>query len=120
MVRTHDRSETPEVEAQAAGETEPALLKRMKMSHISPTPAEGPVDANLPFAQEVLHPATIHRLNQEYANNTPYKYALVEKLFQDDLLVRVKDEILAELSFAEKETDIYKVRLCVLDVCGTY
>ncbi|EMD40872.1 hypothetical protein CERSUDRAFT_111452 [Gelatoporia subvermispora B] len=110
MVRTHARSETPEVEAQSHSGAEPALLKRMKMSHISPGLAEGAADASLPFAPEVLHPSTIHRLNQEYGTSRPYKYALVEKLFQDELLVKVKDEILAELSFAEKETDIYKVK----------
>lgn len=61
------------------------------------------------FAPDLLAPATIHRLNGEYATSEPYKYCRVEKLFQDDLLVGVKDEILSELSFTEKETDIYKV-----------
>ena len=34
----------------------------------------------------------------------------VDKLVRDDLLLGVKDECLSELSFTEKETDIYKVR----------
>ncbi|KAH8105979.1 nuclear protein [Cristinia sonorae] len=96
MVVTHERSPSPEV-------TEPSLLKRMKMSHISsedPTPY---------FASDLLNPNTIHKLNAEYASSAPFKHAIVEKLFQDAILKGVKDECLSELSFTEKETDIYKV-----------
>jgi hypothetical protein len=44
-----------------------------------------------------------------YASSEPFKHALVEKLFRDDFLQKVKDECLSELHFTEKETDIYKV-----------
>ncbi|KAL9713059.1 putative component of NuA3 histone acetyltransferase complex [Leucoagaricus gongylophorus] len=52
---------------------------------------------------------SIAALSTAYAASTPFKHALVEKIFQDDLLIRVKDECISHLSFAEKETDIYKV-----------
>ena len=104
MVRTHARSESPAPNAQA-GASEPGLLKRMKMSHIS-----NPDDAVAErFANDLFNPTNIHRLHGEYEASQPYKHVVVDKLFQDDLLQKVKDEALAELSFAEKETDIYKV-----------
>lgn len=34
---------------------------------------------------------------------------MIDKLFQESLLTRVKDEIVEHLSFTEKETDIYRV-----------
>ncbi|KAI0959594.1 hypothetical protein AcW1_004377 [Taiwanofungus camphoratus] len=102
MVRSHERSPSP-----APADGQPALLKRMKLSHPADTD-EQDVDAH--FAPEVLAPATIHRLHTEYEQSAPFKHALVDKLFQDELLHAVKDEALAELSFSEKETDIYKVK----------
>ena len=118
MVVTHERSPSPTTEEQ------PSLLKKMKMSHISETgsssngadqssstTASASIDPTPHFAPELLHPNNIHRLNSEYASSGPYKHAVVDRLFQDELLKSLKDEILSELSFTEKETDIYKVRL---------
>lgn len=103
MTRTHARSQSPAPGAEASDE--PALLKRMKVSHIS-----GPEDVEGHFAAELFAHGNIHRLHAEYEQSGPFKHAVVDKLFQDDLLQRVKDEALAELSFSEKETDIYKVK----------
>ncbi len=80
------------------------------MSYISSAPESSATsDPTQYFAQDVLHPNNIHRLNSEYATSEPFKHAIMDKLFQDDLLKGVKDECLSELSFTEKETDIYKV-----------
>lgn len=106
MTRTHARSQSPAPGTEASDE--PALLKRMKVSHIS-----GPEDVEGHFAAELFAHGNIHRLHAEYEQSGPFKHAVVDKLFQDDLLQRVKDEALAELSFSEKETDIYKVSLRV-------
>ncbi|KAH9844166.1 nuclear protein [Rhodofomes roseus] len=103
MARTHARSESPAPAAET--EAEPALLKRMKMSHIS-----NPDAVAERFANDLFSPTNIHRLHTEYETSQPYKHVVVDKLFQDELLQNVKDEALSELSFAEKETDIYKVK----------
>lgn len=110
MVYSHERS-SPE-------DTEPSLLKRMKMSYISsaPDPA-APTDVAQHFAQDVLQPNNIHRLHTEYTASEPFKHAIMDKLFQDDLLKGVKDECLSELSFTEKETDIYKVFFSRFALC---
>lgn len=63
------------------------------------------------FTPNLFDPSNIHRLNNYYHASEPFKYALVEKLFQDDLLKNVVDECLSELHFTERETDIYKVSL---------
>ncbi|KAF6761931.1 nuclear protein [Ephemerocybe angulata] len=70
---------------------------------IAPSPAAGR------FNNGLFESDNINRLHKSYITNEPYKYAVVEKLFQDELLKNVKDECLRELSFTEKETDIYKV-----------
>ena len=103
--KTHPRSPSPPPNAE-----QPALLKRLKSSHISEDPASTAPDQTPHFAPNLFVPSNIHRLHTEYENSGPFKHAVVEKLFQDDLLKNVKDEALAELSFSEKETDIYKVR----------
>ncbi|KAL1738219.1 hypothetical protein HDZ31DRAFT_51332, partial [Schizophyllum fasciatum] len=99
MVKTHDRSP----DAADAG-----LVKRLKTAAAASTAVEDDVEAR--FSDGLLAHTTIARLNNMYRNSQPFHYALVDKLFQDDLLKRVKDECVSELSFTEKETDIYKVK----------
>ncbi|KAF7352415.1 Nuclear protein [Mycena venus] len=93
------------------------LIKKLKSSHVSSPVgatanrlANGPAKDPTPhFADGVLDHTSIAQLHSGYVSNEPFKYAVVEKLFQDDLLQKVKDECMSELNFTEKETDIYKV-----------
>ena len=90
------------------------MLKRLKVSHASPLDTLQPTSSRNPikashFANDLFDKDNIALLNSDYISNIPFKYGVVEKLFQDDLLKQVKDECLSELNFAEKETDIYKV-----------
>jgi hypothetical protein len=112
MARTRTRSPSP-----VNQDTVP-LLKRLKTAHLSPnttpdsTNTESLIISNNPstsFARNLFDHNNIARLNSDYHQSSPFKYAIVEKLFQEDLLRKVKDECLSELSFSEKETDIYKV-----------
>lgn len=79
------------------------LAKRHKSSH---EPAPGYASC---FAEGVLDDATVERLNRDYRQSNPFLHAVVDQLFQDDLLTNVKDECIGELSFTEKQTDIYRV-----------
>lgn len=116
MALTHSRSSSPEPDG--------ATLKKRKTSHANSNgaatngnstattstntlPAEA--DPTSQFATDLFDHTHIAKLHNGYKANGPFKYALVEKLFQDELLKKVKDECLSELSFTEKETDIYKV-----------
>ena len=103
MARTHARSPSPGANQ--------SILKRLKIDGAAPGADQAILKDPTPhFAQDLFNPNTVHRLHKSYAESEPYKYALVEKLFQDDLLEKVKDECLSELHFTEKETDIYRVR----------
>jgi Rps23 Pro-64 3,4-dihydroxylase Tpa1-like proline 4-hydroxylase len=97
--------------------SEPALptpqdLKRPKIAHeyssSKPAPPT-PQDPTACFAPDLFDVTHVGRLAASYPTSEPFKHALVQKLFQDDLLQQVKDECLSELHFTEKETDIYKV-----------
>ncbi|KAJ7724885.1 nuclear protein [Mycena metata] len=110
MARTHRRDSSP------GASDSLTLIKKLKSSHVSSP--EGPTNGHVNgvaadptqrFADGVLDHTSIAQLNAGYASSEPFKYAVVEKLFQDDLLQKVKDECMNELSFTEKETDIYKV-----------
>ncbi|KAJ7246543.1 Oxoglutarate and iron-dependent oxygenase degradation C-term-domain-containing protein [Mycena haematopus] len=111
MARTHRRSPSSDRIDSST------LIKKLKSSHVSPplgAAANGHANGAAPdptphFADGVLNHTSIAQLHGGYVSNEPFKYAIVEKLFQDDLLHKVKDECMSELNFTEKETDIYKV-----------
>ncbi|KAG6854364.1 hypothetical protein C0991_007869 [Blastosporella zonata] len=98
MAHSHPRPHSPE-----------SVTKKLKTSHLSPNSPSIDSDPTLQFADNLFDHNTTAKLHTGYVANDPFKYAIVEKLFQDDLLKKVKDECLSELSFTEKETDIYKV-----------
>ncbi|KIK67585.1 hypothetical protein GYMLUDRAFT_36324 [Collybiopsis luxurians FD-317 M1] len=97
MARSHSRPSSPEPSTSS--------IKRIKTSH----PTTTVPDPTSTFASDVLDPANAAKLHKSYLGSEPFHYAVVGKLFQDELLQKVKDECLEELSFTEKETDIYKV-----------
>ncbi|EPQ31176.1 uncharacterized protein PFL1_01364 [Pseudozyma flocculosa PF-1] len=66
-------------------------------------------DVQAAFAPGLLDEATSAKYSQHYQNSGPYKHAVVPELINDDLLRAARQEIISELRFAEKETDIYKV-----------
>ena len=61
------------------------------------------------FAPGVLDDAFIAQKRKEHDESGPYLHALVNGLLNEDLLRRARHEIVEELHFTEKETDIYKV-----------
>lgn len=61
------------------------------------------------FRPNVLKDAFIEQKHEEYEKSEPYHHAVVDGLINDDLLRAARNEILEELHFTEKETDIYKV-----------
>ena len=97
--------------------------KRLKTTHVSPSDVPSPPATAAPslisnintntdlasqFAPEIFNHNYIAKLHTEYLDSNPFKHAVIEKLFEDDLLLKVKDECL-RLNFTEKETDIFKV-----------
>ena len=102
--------------------------KRLKTTHVSPSDTPNPpsvstapfnlntggqIASSSHFAYEIFNHNYIAKLHTDYLDSNPFKHAVVEKLFQDELLVKVKDECL-RLNFTLKETDIFKVCLFFL------
>lgn len=48
-------------------------------------------------------------LTKQIEESAPYKHGVINPLFDDDLLKKVRSEIESQLHFSKKETDIYKV-----------
>ena len=61
------------------------------------------------FGPGVLDDAFIAQKRKEHDESRPYLHAVVNGLLNEDLLRRARHEIVEELHFTEKETDIYKV-----------
>lgn len=101
MATTHARSASEDV-------PDVRSAKKTKTSHDTPSLAER-LDPTSRFATGLLAEGNVKNLHEQYKNSGPYLHVVVEKLFQDDLLTSVKDEIIQQISFTEKETDIYKV-----------
>ena len=85
--------------------------KRVKTSH---EPYDEPVSSFVPGVLEASS-----RLNLAYSLSEPYKHCVIDALFNPGLLQSVQKEIVEELSFTEKETDIYKVRNTILATAKT-
>jgi hypothetical protein len=60
------------------------------------------------FAANLLSASNVSALSEQYHAANPFKHVVIDKIFQESLLMKVKDEIVEHLSFTEKETDIYK------------
>lgn len=83
-----------------AASPNPAPSKRAKVSAVSVEAAA------LPFHSTLLDPANIQRLNKEHEASSPYKHAVINQLFEPEFLKKARQEIVEQISFREKETDI--------------
>ncbi|KAI8374803.1 Oxoglutarate and iron-dependent oxygenase degradation C-term-domain-containing protein [Blakeslea trispora] len=61
------------------------------------------------FYQGLLDQSSVDTLKSAYQVSKPYLHCKIDNLMNDDLLKKVRKEILSSLHFTLKETDIYKV-----------
>jgi Rps23 Pro-64 3,4-dihydroxylase Tpa1-like proline 4-hydroxylase len=61
------------------------------------------------FGDNLFAPETLKGYTDDYAASTPYKHAVVHGLMNDSLLRSVRTEIIDNIHFTPKETDIYKI-----------
>ncbi|GAA5895858.1 hypothetical protein JCM6882_001396 [Rhodosporidiobolus microsporus] len=66
-------------------------------------------EAKLPFFGGLLEQDSTQRLKQAHSESAPYKHAVINQLFDPAFLKKARKEITEQLSFREKETDIYKI-----------
>lgn len=61
------------------------------------------------FSPGLFDSKTVKRYTDEYAASEPYRHAVVSSLINETLLRSVRSEILDNIHFTPKETDIYKI-----------
>ncbi|KAF2157708.1 hypothetical protein K461DRAFT_250879 [Myriangium duriaei CBS 260.36] len=61
------------------------------------------------FHEGLLEDSTISKYRDSYAASGPYKHAVVQPLISDSLLRSVRQEIIDNIHFTPKETDIYRI-----------
>lgn len=61
------------------------------------------------FSSGLFDDSTRDSLKTSIAESSPYKHGVIPALMDDGLLRKVREEIMANLHFTKKETDIYKV-----------
>ena len=65
-----------------------------------------------PLPNETFLPQLLEQSEKfanEYVESTPFKHVVIPKLLDSELLEKAKEEIISQLSWTTKETDIYKV-----------
>ena len=61
------------------------------------------------FGEGLFTDETVQRYADAYSNSQPYRHGVVSNLIDDALLRSVRSEILDNIHFTPKETDIYKI-----------
>lgn len=61
------------------------------------------------FGDNLFAEKTLKGYTDDYAGSAPYKHAVVHGLMNDSLLRSVRTEIIDNIHFTPKETDIYKI-----------
>ncbi|KAJ5874878.1 uncharacterized protein N7529_003308 [Penicillium soppii] len=61
------------------------------------------------FRDGLFDTAEQQKYTSEYANSSPYLHGVIHPLIEPSLLRSVREEIETQVSFTEKETDIYKI-----------
>lgn len=90
-------------ESEPIGQNGKGILKKRSKTILSEEEVQKSFRKGL-FDKEVLKKYTI-----DYAESEPYKHSVISSLINDDLLRSVRNEILENVHFTPKETDIYKI-----------
>ncbi|KAL1305710.1 hypothetical protein AAFC00_007297 [Neodothiora populina] len=61
------------------------------------------------FRTNLFDKAVLKGYRNSYAESSPYKHAVISELINDSLLRNVRNEIIENVHFTPKETDIYKI-----------
>ncbi|SCV73307.1 BQ2448_7233 [Microbotryum intermedium] len=67
------------------------------------------LSSSLPFAPNLLSPSSIESLRSQVESSQPYAHAVIPQLFEHDFLEKARKELCENVSFTEKETDIYRI-----------
>jgi Rps23 Pro-64 3,4-dihydroxylase Tpa1-like proline 4-hydroxylase len=62
------------------------------------------------FHDGLFHSSTKNAMREAVTQSKPYQHCKIDQLVNDELLRQVRHDILNNIQFTRKETDIYKVR----------
>lgn len=96
------KSMGPTMKRSTSPEAEPAENKRADIKM-------GPEEISQAFQPKIWDPSYQHELATAVQQSQPYRWGTFSELFDDTLLRQVRKEVLEEIHFTKKETDIYKV-----------
>ncbi|ELR04599.1 hypothetical protein VC83_04144 [Pseudogymnoascus destructans] len=82
------------------------ILKSAKQKRVKDSK---PVDITGCFRAGLFDAQNLSSYTDSYATSTPYKHAVIHDLMNDSLLRAVRTEVLENVHFTPKETDIYKI-----------
>jgi Rps23 Pro-64 3,4-dihydroxylase Tpa1-like proline 4-hydroxylase len=93
------------------GLAEMAAQKRKGEEHVNGATKAARVEDDVKslFSEGVFDEEAKQALKTSIATSGPYKHGVIKPVINDSLLRKVREEILKELQFTRKETDIYKV-----------
>ncbi|OUM53177.1 hypothetical protein BVG19_g2439 [[Candida] boidinii] len=83
-------------------------LKRSTVINIKQTPEEE-LQAKKYINQEILKDEFKENLKTQISESKPYNWGTIRDIFDDELMQNVRKEVINEINFTKKETDIYKV-----------
>ncbi|OWB77624.1 hypothetical protein B5S32_g1796 [[Candida] boidinii] len=83
-------------------------LKRSTVINIKQTPEEE-LQSKFYINQKIFENEFKENLKFEILNSKPYNWGTIKNIFNDELLKNVRKEVINEINFTKKETDIYKV-----------
>lgn len=92
----------PAIKRAAEGENETAASKKMNVEYDQN-------DIKSFFHEQVWDEKFQDKIKDEITNSQPFRWGTITELMDDDLLRQVRKEVLTEIAFTKKETDIYKV-----------
>lgn len=86
-------------------------IKKMKcgISSIKQEELDSNYIINEIFYKGLLENESVESLSKEFFESKPYLHCKIDQLVNEDLLRKVREEIMNNLHFSQKETDIYRV-----------
>ncbi|KAJ9655340.1 putative component of NuA3 histone acetyltransferase complex [Neophaeococcomyces mojaviensis] len=75
----------------------------------SPSKKRNVDDSKAAFRTGLFEASTVQSFHNSYATSGPYPHAVVSNLIQESLLRDVRSEIINNITFTLKETDIYRI-----------
>lgn len=90
------------------------MTRTLEEEGSSPPLKRHKLSLSLPYPFHPSLVSTLETLKEQHAKSEPYLHAVVGNLFEKEFLKKAREEIVENVSFREKETDICESLLTLL------